>query len=124
MEMKAREQAEVAAEQLPQRLKAARKSAGITQDELVAIAEFSPVALSKFERGINSPSFKNLVAICHALEVSPNFLTGWDEDGAGSDGDGAEKRLLLNRLMLAADGLSEDWILQLISIAEKAETKT
>lgn len=119
--MKAREQAEIAARQLPQRLKAARKSAGITQDELVAIAEFSPVALSKFERGINSPSFKNLVALSYALGASPNYLTGWDENK--TDADGVEKRLLINRLMLAVDGLSEDWILQLISIAEKAHPK-
>ena len=119
--MKARKQAELSAAQLPQRLKAARKSAGITQDQLVAIAGFSPVALSKFERGINSPSFMNLVALSHALGVSPNYLTGWDE--SNSDAESAEKRLLVNRLMLAADGLSEDWLLQLISIAERAGMK-
>ena len=61
--MKPREHAEQATELLPQRLKAARKAAGITQDQLVTLAEFSPVSLSKFERGVNSPSFANLVAI-------------------------------------------------------------
>lgn len=119
--MKPRELAKSSAEQFPQRLKAARKNAGLTQDDLVAIAEFSPIALSKFERGINSPSFKNLVALCYALDVSPNYLTGWELDQ--NDAENAEKRLLINRLMLASDGLSEDWLKQLISIAEKAAGK-
>lgn len=117
--MKPREYAELAAEQLPQRLKAARKNAGLTQDELVTLAEFSPIALSKFERGINSPSLKNLVALCRALNISPNYLTGWDDNVPTAVE--AEKRLLINRLILASDGLSEDWLIQLISIAEKAK---
>lgn len=116
--MNPRDHAEKAAEQLPQRLKAARKSAGISQDELVALAEFSPVSLSKLERGINRPSFENLVALSYALGTSPNYLTGWGEEVTSVEG--AEKRLLLNRLMLASENLSAEWILQLIAIAEKA----
>ncbi len=65
--MKPRNLADIATKQLPLRLKAARKSLGITQDELVEIAEFSPVALSKIERGINRPSFENLAALSYAL---------------------------------------------------------
>lgn len=122
MGMSPRKHAEHAVEQLPHKLKAARKAAKLTQDELVALAEFSPVALSKFERGINSPSFGNLVAICHALDVSPNYLTGWVQSSDGlSDGDNS-KQALINQLMVHAGSLSEEWIEQLISLAEKAKT--
>ena len=114
--MKPRDLADKSTADLPERLKAARKNANLTQDDLVEIAEFSPVALSKFERGINSPSFTNFVAMCHALKVSPNFLTGWEE--VMGEIEGAEKRLLLNRLVLVSEGLSEEWIEQLISLAE------
>lgn len=116
--MKPREHAEQATKQLPQRLKAARKAAGITQDQLVAMAEFSPVALSKFERGINSPSFNNFVAICYALEISPNYLTGWGEGDAPESAE--HKQLLLNQLLLKANALPVEWVEQLISIADKA----
>ena len=117
--MKPREHAEHATEQLPQRLKAARKAAKITQDQLVTLAEFSPVALSKFERGVNSPSFSNLVAICHALNVSPNFLTGWDEQP--SSDQSTLRQELINQLVVHANSLSDEWLQQLISIAEKAK---
>ena len=123
--MKPREHAEHATEQLPARLKAARKAAKITQDELVALADFSPVALSKFERGINSPSFANLVAICHALNVSPNYMTGWDQSEYGSQGDGdSNKQQLINQLLFHANSLSEEWLQQLISVAEQAKSET
>ena len=120
--MKPREHAEHAIEQLPARLKAARKAAKITQDELVTLAEFSPVALSKFERGINSPSFANLVAICHALNVSPNYMTGWDQEHTDGDDSGA-KQQLINQLLFHANSLNEDWLQQLISLAEKAKSQ-
>lgn len=121
--MKPREHAEQATEQLPARLKAARKAAKITQDELVALADFSPVALSKFERGINSPSFANLVAICHALNISPNYMTGWGQNINDSDVGDSIKQEQINQLLFHANALSEDWLQQLIDIAEKAKSK-
>lgn len=122
--MKPREHAEQAVEQLPARLKAARKAAKITQDELVTLAEFSPVALSKFERDVNSPSFANLVAICHALNVSPNYMAGWNQDIGSSEGDGdSNKQHLINQLLFHANSLSDEWIEQLVSIAEKVKSE-
>lgn len=118
--MKPREHAKQATEQLPQRLKAARKAAKLTQDELVTRAEFSPVALSKFERGINSPSFENLIAICHALDVSPNYLTGWDHSESDDENNNS-KQQLINQLMVHAGSLPNEWIEQLIAVAEKAK---
>lgn len=120
--MKPREHADHAVEQLPQKLKAARKAAKLTQDELVALADFSPVALSKFERGINSPSLANLVAICHALNVSPNYFTGWDQDIDGSEGDNS-KQQLINQLVFHANSLPDEWIQQLITFAEKLHSE-
>lgn len=100
------------------RLKAARKNAGLTQDELVAIAEASAVTLSKLETGVNRPTYETLVALAYALDVSPNELMGWD---AAVDNQGAAStREQLNRLALLAARLSPEWIDQLIAIAEKA----
>jgi len=117
--MTPRQHAKTAAKQLPARLKAARKRAKLTQAELVTRADFSPVALSKLETGVNRPTFENLVALAYALNISPNFLTGWED--TLSSRTNAETRMLLNRLMLAAEHLTSDWLTQLISLAEQAK---
>ena len=100
------------------RLKAARKNADLTQDELVAIAGCSAVTLSKLETGVNRPTYETLVALAYALDVSPNELTGWDR-GNDTQGD-ASTRERVNRLTLLAAKLTPEWIDQLIAIAEKA----
>lgn len=117
--MTPRQHSKIAAKKLPARLKAARKHAKLTQEALVTLADFSPVALSKLETGINRPTFENLVALAYALNTSPNFLTGWNE--TEDNQTSAERRLLLNRLTLAVEHLSSDWLLQLIGIAEQAQ---
>lgn len=116
--MTPRERALQAANELPDRLKAARKAAGLTQDELVAIAECAPVTLSKLETGVNRPTFEVLVSLAHALNASPNYLSGWDDDGR-SEGE-ASRRQLMARLTLAARELPDEWIEQLIQLAERA----
>lgn len=116
--MNPRELAQKSADDLPYRLKAARKSMGITQDQLAERAELSTVALSKFESGVNRPNFENLVALAHALQTSPNYLVGWDLTSEG--GESAEKRDAINRLIVQTQKLSPDWIEQLTEIAVKA----
>ncbi|MBS7708024.1 helix-turn-helix domain-containing protein [Chelatococcus asaccharovorans] len=100
------------------RLKAARKNVGLTQEELVAIAECSAVTLSKLETGVNRPTYEILVSLAYALDVSPNALIGWDSDPPSQTE--AAKKEQLTRLMLLAEHLSDEWIEQLVSIAEKA----
>lgn len=117
--MTPRELSLLAAKDLPDRLKAARKAAGLTQDQLVAIAECAPVTLSKLETGVNRPTFEVLVSLAHSLNASPNYLTGW-EDEVGVESDAA-RRQLIGRLNLAVRKLSTEWIEQLIQIAERLE---
>ncbi|MHA6691616.1 helix-turn-helix domain-containing protein [Devosia sp. A449] len=67
-----------------ERLKALREAKlGLTQSGLGAAAGLSPVTISKFEQGVNLPTFGALMALCEALDVSPSDLVGWPSDGAG-----------------------------------------
>ncbi len=115
--MTPRERSLQAAQALPDRLKAARKQARLTQDQLVALAEMAPVTLSKLETGVNRPTFEVLVALCYALEVSPNSLVGWGTDDAPVSE--ADRRQLLSRLNLSAHRLPTEWLERLTEIAEK-----
>lgn len=117
--MNAREKARDAAEGFAARLKAARRQAGLTQEGLGNLADFAPVTLSKLETGVNKPTFEIFVALAHALQVSPNYLAGWDE-ALPDEALGAEQRLLLNRLMLAGGRMPLDWLGLLVALAEKA----
>lgn len=110
-----------AAELFKDRLKAARKLAGLTQDELATKADISVVTLSKLETGVNKPAFDILVALAYALEASPNYLLGWDPQ-ADSKSD-ANRRGLLLKLNAAVQNLPDDWIEQLIALAEQASTR-
>lgn len=120
--MTPRERAQYAGELFKDRLKAARKQANLTQDELVAKADISAVTLSKLETGVNRPAFEILVALAHALNASPNYLLGWNSQAdLGSD---ANRRILLMRLSAAVQHLPDEWIEQLISLAEQAASRT
>ena len=116
--MTPREQAIAAAQALPERLKAARKLAGLTQDQLVTAAEFAPVTISKIETGNNLPTFDILVRLAYALDVSPNSLIGWDEVGQPSGG--ADRRKLISQLVLLAEQLPAAWLEELVRIAKLA----
>ena len=118
MGMTPREQSQIAAELFKDRLKAARKQAGLTQDDLVAKADISTVTLSKLETGVNKPAFEIFVSLAYALNVSPNFLVGWDDEGRAETD--AARRQLLSRLHVLIERLSDDWLEQLLSLSETA----
>jgi transcriptional regulator with XRE-family HTH domain len=120
--MTPRERAQRAGELFKDRLKAARKQANLTQDELVAKADISAVTLSKLETGVNRPAFEIFVALAHALEAPPNYLLGWDSQ-ADPNSD-ANRRILLMKLNAAVQRLPDEWIEQLISLAEQAASKS
>ncbi len=118
MGMPPRKQSDIAAETFRERLKAARLGAGLTQDGLVAKAEIASVTLSKLETGVNRPAFDVLIALAYALDVSPNYLVGWgDQTEQHPD---AARRAMVHRLNAAVDRLSDEWLKQLVAIAEKA----
>lgn len=62
------------------RIKAARRTAGLTQDDLSDKAGLSYSTLSKIEQGtITNPSFLTIVELAKALDVSLNYLAGMEE---------------------------------------------
>jgi transcriptional regulator with XRE-family HTH domain len=54
---------------LGEAVRAARKSAGFSQERLAEKAELSSIFISRIERGVESPSLDNLVKIARALGV-------------------------------------------------------
>lgn len=115
--MDAREKSLRSAVRFAARLKAARREAGLTQEELVARADCAPITLSKLETGANKPTYEIFVALAYALDVSPNYLVGWD---APESRGMPRNQVLLNRLTLVAEDLPDDWLEILIEIARKA----
>ena len=113
--MSPREDARDEAQRFAERLKAARKLARMTQEALGAASEVSPVTLSKLESGINTPTLEVLIAIAKALDVSPNYLTGFLEDDVAST---SERRLLLGRFQLVSERMSPAVLEQLVGLAE------
>lgn len=63
-----------------ERLRQARKKAGITQSELARRAKVTPSAISQIESGLSKkPDAINLLKIARALDVTPDWLiTGKD----------------------------------------------
>jgi transcriptional regulator with XRE-family HTH domain len=116
--MGARSEAKLISEQFGVRLQAARKQAGLTQEELSTVAECSIVTLSKLETGVNFPTLDILLSVAAALKTSPDRLIGWELAQAGELP--TTKRANLHRLILATEELPDDWIELLIALAEKA----
>lgn len=115
--MDVREKARSIARRFGSRLKAARRSAGLTQDQVAELIEFSPISLSKLETGASSPSFEVFVALALGLNVKPDFLAGLEGSDQTID---AERRALIDQLALSASQLDAEWLKQLVEIAEKA----
>lgn len=58
------------------RLKEARSAKSITQWELSKRLDVHPNVISKWERGLVTPNAASLLALCHALSVSADYLLG------------------------------------------------
>ncbi|MGO4449891.1 helix-turn-helix domain-containing protein [Phyllobacterium sp. TAF24] len=63
---------------LGQRIKSARLAIGYTQIQLAHVACISLSSLENFEYGHNRPSFESILALSDALNVSPNYLLGYE----------------------------------------------
>lgn len=61
-------------------LKDARERIELTQEELAGMAGLTASALSRIERGLNSPNWHTVRAIAEALEVSMRDIVGWVEE--------------------------------------------
>ncbi len=47
---------------------------GLTQEKMSALVGIDPTNLSKIERGLSFPSFKNFCSIVEILKIEPNYF--------------------------------------------------
>lgn len=57
--------------------RAAREQLGLTQVEVAALMDLSPVVYNRLERGRMLPSVTTLVRLCETLKASPEALLGF-----------------------------------------------
>ena len=55
-------------------IKKQREKKGLTQEKMSALVGIDPTNLSKIERGISFPSFKNFCSIIEILKIEPNYF--------------------------------------------------
>lgn len=61
-------------------IKKFRKFRGMSQAELGAKIGRSKNVISNWERGENEPDLDAIAAACHALDVTPNQMFGWEKN--------------------------------------------
>lgn len=78
------------------RIQHARKARSLTQDKVSAMADIGEKFLSQIECGKAGLSVPTLIALCNALEVTPNDLLGYSGAGGVFSGiaDGLTPRQL------------------------------
>ncbi len=57
-----------------ERIRVARESAGLTQENLADVIDVSPQYVSDLERGVVGTSIPTLIKICDCLSVSSDYL--------------------------------------------------
>lgn len=88
------------------KLKAVRKSKGMTQLELAKRLNIAKGSISAYEQGVTYPSVDVLIKICDILDVSSDYLLGISDE-----------------ITIKMSGLSEkqmESFLQFVSIVEQA----
>lgn len=63
-------------EEVTSRIRERRLELNMTQSELAKTANLSTAAISQFESGSRKPSFKTIVSLCEAMEVTTDYLLG------------------------------------------------
>jgi XRE family transcriptional regulator, regulator of sulfur utilization len=62
------------------RVKAARRAAKLTQEELAETAHLNPKYLGQIERGEKSPSFEMILELAKSLYISPALLFDFERE--------------------------------------------
>lgn len=99
----------------PERLKSARRRTGLTQEALSSISDVAVVTLSKLETGKSVPTLDVLMALSGALEVSPNYLTGWEQPTFNGT---SAQRLLVARFLLVANEVDPQVLRNFVELIE------
>jgi len=66
-----------------ERLHSLRELKALSQDRLAEITGISQNQISRYERGINDPTGKALVALARALDTTADYLLGLTDDPSG-----------------------------------------
>lgn len=80
-----------------QRLREARIKKGMTQQELADLIGTSKSVISGYENGKNDPARSVLLKLSKNLDVSLNYLMGWEEDTMEPEDETSEKVKVLAR---------------------------
>lgn len=67
------------------RLKGARKSQGLTQEQLARRLKVYPITISHYEQNKGVRQLLKLVELCQVLNVTPNSLLGFKERRKNND---------------------------------------
>ena len=51
----------------------------MTQQELAALVGTTQATINRWLKGVNEPNLETLLRICLCLNVTPNFILGYDE---------------------------------------------
>ena len=65
-----------------EKLRQARKAAGMTQKDLAQAVDLKHNAVSNWEKGISSPDPETIRRLCEILRMPPNFFFESEESGA------------------------------------------
>ena len=60
-------------------IKEARKLKGLTQAKVAKIFHMTQQQYSRFENGVFELNYKQILAVCNLLEISPNELFNFDQ---------------------------------------------
>lgn len=83
------------------RLSAARKEKGITQQQLAEMINYSDKAVSKWERGEGVPDVLTLCDICEKLGTSPDFLCGTEHNKPEIKSEKGKKKKVISTFVPA-----------------------
>lgn len=86
-----------------EKLSAARKAKGFSQEELAVKIEVSRQAVSKWENGTAQPETANILKLCETLEISPNELFGYEPQRESPPED---KKIIICSKSLAIFGIT------------------
>ncbi len=102
------------------RVRKARIALGLTQEELAKIVGYNGrAAINKIEQGKSNPSMEYIVRLADALDLSPSWLLGTEEDQKKDTLEKAfNERPEMRTLFSVAEDCSKEEIEQAIKIIE------
>ncbi len=84
-----------------ERIKNLREEQGLSQQDLAnKLGYKSRSAVNKIELGLRDISYSKVIAFANALNVSPSYLMGWDENISSLSDEELDRQILevFNRL--------------------------